>query len=112
MRKKADQAVEKYLGGVGSVDSRSTPIPQLNVNGLDHNHHAGPHVNGRDTSVVNDGVNTRIRIKLPTPKTSASRGKVDGHSLATDDDRRGSSREYSNLHGSMIFSRINGVVVH
>jgi hypothetical protein len=97
MRKKTDQAVEKYLGGVGGVDSRSTPIPQLNVNGLDHNHHAGPHVNGRDTSVVNDG-NTRIRIKLQTPKAPVSRGKADGHSLATDGDRHGFSREYSNLH--------------
>ena len=88
MRKKADQAVEKYLGG---VDSRCTPIPQLNVNGLNHNHHTGPHVNGRDPS--NDGINARIRIKLQTPKTPGLRGKVDGHSLVIDDDRHGASRE-------------------
>lgn len=94
MRKKADQAVEKYLGG---PDSRSTPIPQLNINGLSHNHHGVAHVNGRDLSGVNDGINPRIRIKFSTPKTPASRGKADGHSLATGEDRCDSSREHLQL---------------
>jgi hypothetical protein len=94
MRKKADQAVEKYLGG---ADSRSTPIPQLNINGLNHNHHSGAHVNGRDPSGINDGINPRIRIKLQTPKTPASRGKADGHSLATDEDRYNTARKHLEL---------------
>lgn len=79
MRKKADQAIDKYLGGLGGADSRATPIPIINLNGA-HNHHThhGSLTNGNHSLNGIDTGNHKIRIKLQTPKSSVPRNKVDG----------------------------------
>lgn len=77
MRKKADQAMEKYLGGLGGGDSRATPIPVINVNGA-HTHHTQHLTNGNHSLNTNDAGNHKIRIKLQTPKSTVARNKADG----------------------------------